>query len=497
MVYRGFVSGSYQSQSVVADAETTYNWYPENIESPYGENRMALYPGPGFAAFIPSGNGANQISDIGARAAFSVSETGRCFWVIGGGLWEIKADMTATRWGAVSQDANLATISYNGLTGNQLLITSGGNAYVFNLATNTLTQIAVLNGLATMGGMLNATGVVFNLNNGTVYWSALNDFTSWNPGVNFFTRTLRPDPWQAMVVGPDFKLWMIGSDTSEIWYYTGNLTNPFAPITAAVIPYGTPAPFSVKTIDNIISWVSHTARGQGMFVQASGYYPQRVSTHATAFIWAGYARTSTLADAEQIGYQDQDHPFNVVNFASANASWCFDQSTQLWHQRGKWDIKKQQFDVWQPRVHCHAFGQHLVGFRDIGTIGTMDVITGTEINGGPIRRLRRAPGIADEHRYQKYSIFEVLCETGLGLQVGQGADPQMMMRYSDDAGHTWSNERLASAGRTGEYRKRVYWDRCGVSRHRVFEVSATDPVPWRLINAFLNNRQGGRTRQAA
>jgi hypothetical protein len=69
-----------------------------------------------------------------------------------------------------------------------------------------------------------------------------------------------------------------------------------------------------------------------------------------------------------------------------------------------------------------------------------------------------------------------------------GANPLVMLRWSDDGGHTWSNYHLASMGRIGEYFKRVFWRRLGMTlklRDRVYEVSGTDPVKIAIVGAEL------------
>ena len=71
---------------------------------------------------------------------------------------------------------------------------------------------------------------------------------------------------------------------------------------------------------------------------------------------------------------------------------------------------------------------------------------------------------------------------GAGLP---GDDPQVMLRLSNDGGKTWISEQWRSAGKMGEYWRRVRWNRLGAARRRVFEVSVTDPVPWRLTGAYL------------
>ena len=81
-------------------------------------------------------------------------------------------------------------------------------------------------------------------------------------------------------------------------------------------------------------------------------------------------------------------------------------------------------------------------------------------------------------------LFEVPGTT----PVVQGADPQVMLRWSDDGGHTWSNEHWVSIGRIGQYGRRAIWRRLGMTlklRDRVYEVSGTDPVKVSIIGAEL------------
>jgi hypothetical protein len=69
-----------------------------------------------------------------------------------------------------------------------------------------------------------------------------------------------------------------------------------------------------------------------------------------------------------------------------------------------------------------------------------------------------------------------------------GANPQLMLRWSDDGGHTWNGERQASMGRIGQYGTRVIFRRLGMTvklRDRVYEISGTDPVKVAIMGAEL------------
>ena len=384
------------------------------------------------------------------------------------------------------------------------MITSGGNVYYLNLTTNVLTQVSGVVG--TMGGMIDGYFVAFDGTVPQIRISPLNDGSgTWDP-TQFAQRSIAPDPWKAMVVDGNRQIWLIGEQTSEVWYDAGAFPFPFVPIPGAVIKYGTVAPFSAAAVADRVIWLSRTTEGAGIVVAARGYLPQRISTHAVEKAIADYARTSTINDAEAMTYQDQGHTFYILNFPSANASWAYDATVAdrlgpafAWHRRGVWNPAQNQFTLWAPRVHCYAFGQHLVGTRSSGTIATMDVTFGSELDGSAIRRMRRTAGLFSEHRQITVRNLEFYLETGLGLQSGQGSTPTVMLRTSGNGGKTWSNERRRSAGKVGQYAARVKFWRCGTSRDRVDELTVSDPTPWRLVDAYLNNDapQGQGQGQAA
>ena len=76
----------------------------------------------------------------------------------------------------------------------------------------------------------------------------------------------------------------------------------------------------------------------------------------------------------------------------------------------------------------------------------------------------------------------------VGYPAAPGYDPQVMLRWSDDGGHTYSNEHWVSIGKIGEYYRRAIWRRLGMTmklRDRVYEVSATDPVKIAIMGAEL------------
>lgn len=65
-------------------------------------------------------------------------------------------------------------------------------------------------------------------------------------------------------------------------------------------------------------------------------------------------------------------------------------------------------------------------------------------------------------------------------------DPQVMFRYSDDGGHTWSAEQWVSLGVEGNYAKRVELFQQGSAIERVYEIVTTDPRSFSILDAYAN-----------
>ena len=69
---------------------------------------------------------------------------------------------------------------------------------------------------------------------------------------------------------------------------------------------------------------------------------------------------------------------------------------------------------------------------------------------------------------------------------GQGSDPEMMVRFSEDGGRTWGNQRIAGMGKLGNYGTRVRLTRCGMFRERSVRIAVSDPVKAVVVGAWMD-----------
>lgn len=468
MKFDAFFGGSNESQAVTGDVERCVNWYPAVIEQ---TGIKALLPTPGVTTL--------DTVALGSGRAHAVAD-GREFAVIGGALYEINAAGVATSRGSVALDSNPATISYNGQAGGQLFITSGGNGYSYALSTNTLTQVVALDGKATQGGHVDGYFLAIDAATSRLYVSALRDGTSWTTGSDFATRSLAPDPWEAMAVCGRL-VYLPGAETTEIWHDTGDRF-PFAPYPSNVLDYGIVAPFSLKPVGSDPIWLAQTRNGRVCVVRANPGGAQPISTPALECALSGY---SNLAAASADVYAECGHVFYLLNFDRDKVTWAYDVTTGIWSERGTWQPDDNEYRAWRPRHYAYAFGEHRMLDAESGAIYRMGTDLSSDVGGLAIRRLRRAPYIGQENRRVFFNALELDLDAGLGNAVAPGDDPQVMLRMSNDGGRNWISEQWRSAGKTGEYSRRVRWNRLGMARKRVFEVSVTDPIPWRLTGCYL------------
>ena len=467
--YPSFVGPSYTSQSPIADAERCVNWYPERVEAPAGQAQWVLYPAPGFELFCTLPNGP-------IRGFFS--QNGRTFAVGGGALYELFTNGTFLERGTGlnNLDDTPVTIHSNGDGGHQLFITSGSKGYVFDLSTNTLTF--VLDNVS-VGGFVDGFFLALDTASSTLKISELEDGSTWDP-LQIAQRNAGSDRWAAMLVSHK-EIWLFGTQTSEVFYNSGASPFPFVPNPSVFLETGIVAPASAAILDNAPMWLGQNTDGGGIIYRANGYTPQRVSNFALEHALAGY---STLLDARAWSYQEQGHSFYVLTFPTAGATWVYDASNGAWHERGDWN--GFVYTGLPVQGHVFAFGKHLTGDRVSAKVYRMGVDIASDAAGQPLRRLRRAPHLSAEGARYTIDNLRVELEAGLGLTSGQGADPQLMLRQSADGGKTWGNERWVSVGKRGQYRARAKFWRLGQARDRVVEIAATDPIPWRIIDCFVN-----------
>lgn len=473
MRFPGFIGPSYTLASVNYECQRTVNLYPELDELGTGKDREV-----GMLIGTP---GITQLASIGSGPIRGMwfSSSGLLFVVSGNTLYSVSSSWVATSIGTLATYSGQVSMCDNGL---QLFITDGTSGYYVTLLTpTTLTQVNQVQWLGSKVVLFMDGYFIFvQPDTAQFYLSDLNDVTFVAPAIT--GKNGYPDKLVTAIANSR-NLWLFGETSTEVWFDAGSNNNPFQYISGTLSQVGCAAAFSVAKIANQICWLGKDPNGSGIVFTNNNYTPARISTLAVEKAIQSY---SVISDAIGFAYQENGHEFYVLTFPTANATWCFDLSTKMWHERCYLSNGVEQ----RIRANCYAFayGVHVVGDYSTGSIYNQSLSIYSD-NGSAILRQRVTPHVSQDMNRLFFSRLQLDIESGVGLDgalTTQGSTPQAMLEWSDDGGHTWSNQHWTNFGVIGATRKRAIWRRLGQSRNRVFRASITDPVKVILMGAELD-----------
>jgi hypothetical protein len=493
------LGSAYVARSVNAADARMVNLFPEIIPEA-GKEPAFLQRAPGLRTLATVGTGP-------VRGLWQMNGVG--YVVSGNEFYKINTSWAPTLLGSVAGTGPVSIAD----NGTQIFIAANGPSYIYNDNTKVYQQISDPDFPgAVIVGYLDGYFVFNEPNSQRVWVTSLLDGLSIDP-LEFASAEGAPDGLVSLIVDHR-EAWLFGTNSVEVWYNAGTLDFPLQRIQGAFNEIGCIAPYSVAKMDNGLFWLGADARGRGIVYRANGYTGVRVSTHAVEWQIQQY---SDMSDAVAYTYQQDGHAFYVLIFPSANTTWVYDASTQAWHERAGF-VNGQFTRHWS---NCQmAFNSEIVvgDYRD-GKIYAFDL--DVYADAGQIQRWLRSwralpTGQNNLNRTAHHSLqldaesghymaptaepvnlttedgnwlitesYEPLIDE-TGLLVNRA--PQFMLRWSDDGGHTWSNEHWAGGGAVGAYNTRIFWRRLGMTlklRDRVYELSGTDPIKIAIMGAEL------------
>ena len=473
MRFQGFIGPTYKLDSVAADCQRLVGMYPELNEAktaPNGEKGRFVSV-PGLRPYLTMGGTI--------RGAFTAS-TGDLYVVAGTKFFLVAKTGTVTELGTLLTGTSRVSMDDNGL---EVCLVDGTYGYTFNFASQTFARI-------TAGGFVAASAVrhidgYFVANQvGTKKFmiSGLLDGTAWD-ALDFASIEGTPDDLLTLEV-LNKQVWFFKGKSIEVWYDSGAASFPFERITGGLIQVGCASPYCVATLGTTVIWLDSGASGQGVVWAANGYVPERISTHAIERAIQG---VRDLSGAYAWSYQDGGHSFYCLTIPYSDTTWCYDLATGLWHERVSLDSHNRRGPC-RVTHHAFAYNRHFVA----GEAELYRLDHDYHQDGAyPLLRLRTSPHLNSSGKRLFCSKFQLDMETGVVLDGG-AAEPQAMLRWSDDRGHTWSGIRTVPIGKIGAFNARAIWRRLGSGTDRVFEVSITDPVPVSILGADLEIQAGER-----
>ena len=506
--------GAYSSRSVIAEAQRSVNLYaeknPDDALAPFTH-----YSVPGLTPLVAP-------SPAPARGLYW-SNIGKLFYVAGASVYLVAQGWTLTQIGSIAYGTTPVSMADNGTS---LLLVDGTSAgYEIDLTSLAFTAIN-----PTDNGPASESMAVFAFY-GADRVDVLDGFILLNqPGTRNFYSTYNneitfdalyfaakngfSDNLVALIVTAR-EAWLIGERTTEIWFDAGATDFPFQLMPGPFIQHGCVAKYSIAQVDSAIFWLSQDQSGQNIVARGHGYAAARISTHALEAEFASY---EVVSDAVGFCYQQGGHSFYMLTFPSADKTWCWDEMTQLWHERVWVDTNGAEH---RHRAQCAAFayGQNVVADWQTGQLYALDLANNTDA-GAPMQFRRGWPHLMNDGKRVLYARFalDMECATSPSTSRGSGpfpidvsppqmpefltpdgsddallavseqsADPPMVnLRWSDTRGRTWGAPVPQSVGATGDFLVQPQWRRLGMARDRVFEVYGVIPGRLAINGAFID-----------
>lgn len=477
------MGGAYQARGVIASAQRCLNLYPEVNQRenfllmPQGAGTPTLlthYPTPGLSLLANAPTGP-------WRGTYRANN-GKVYGVAGQTFYLVSPTGTLTALGTIASTSSIVSMSDNGTT--LVLVDGSTKGYVLTLATDTFGPLVDSTGSFVGADKVDYidTFFVFNSPGTQAFYCSLSNSVTFDP-LYIANKTGAADTLVTLSV-LNRQIWLFGQRTTEIWSDVGGTLFPFALVDGAFVEHGCAAKYSVCGADINIFWVSTDAQGHGIVLKGSNYSAQRISTHAVEQALLGYP---TISDAVGHLHQVAGHTFYVLTFPSGDATWVYDISTGLWHERAWMDSSGLEHRV-RPIVGCAANETFYCGDWENGNLYTYDLANYTD-NGAPVKRIRSFPHVISELKRIQYNKFIADIQTG-GILSDQiptaNGTPTLNLRYSPDRGASWSQYLPQALGMQGQTSQVMQWRRLGISRDMVFELSWSAPMMTALNGAFID-----------
>ena len=432
-----FATGSYMHSSRNVNYGRVLNMYAEK-EPPEAYSQVALISCPGQVMYADIGNVRCQylfrdkIYAVGDVTLYEIAPYG--------------SEGTPVALGTIP-GTGVCTITHNGI---DLAVCNGDQIYFYGEDDGF--RVANEQAIAVTG--MDSYFIAIQRENTFTYAGPLS--TTFDP-LDIASNESDPDYNQA-IISDHAELIMAGDVSIEIFYNSGDAELPWTRSQSARIEKGVRGQMS--KLDNTVFFVGN----DGVVYRLDGHNPVRISDHALE------QKIGARSPSKSFAYYWNGHPFYALTFAGCGTI-VYDVAANRWHNRKTWGS-----DIWLANNALHAFDKVILGTRN--GLQYLDDEVCTE-NGLTIEKSFPSSMLNDDGNLRKISYLEILGDWGHGVE--SGIDPQVMMRYSDDGGYTWSNERWASVGKVGLYKNRARFTRLGQARERMFEMTCVNDIRFTVM----------------
>lgn len=423
------------------------------LSKEYDGQRLKNYflrPTDGYSpAALIGRSGYNLFCGCGQVRA-QVNHNGILFAVAAGSFIKVNSDGSFTVIGSVKDSIQTTMDS----SGQQIAIVAGDSYYYYDGSTFTIQStgsVLTPRSITFQDGYFIVIGETLTRKDALTI-SGLYDGSTFN-GLDLAFAENNSD---ALVgaVSDHGELWLFGTETTEIFYNSGNADFPFERNSGAVIERGCIDGQTIQKEDNAVFWVG----SDGVVYRSTGSSPEVISTRE---IEEAIAKNTPIGS---LVFFDRGHKFYAIRFA-ASPTLAFDMTTRLWCEftTGLGDVpwlmthrtlinKVQYFGS-----NDGIYTQSDATFKDGQDLIDAEAISMPIVNAG-----------------KHITIKEIWLKVLTG-QVDIGREPEISLQLSTD-GRNWGDEKWRGLGRLGNYGKQLWWKGLGRYRRVQARFRTNDPV---------------------
>lgn len=472
------VGGQAVARSVVVNNQATINFI-QAIKGAGAKAPIVLETAPGYVDMGPAGDGPIRSGLMVNSKIRPAAVAGELYGVYGTKL--------------IAHTSNIGNLTIGTTTGlgngNRVRMARGRNYIAFVDGVNgwtydgtTFAQITDLDfpgqagaGAPTFLTYLDGFFIVNDALTDNFFISAVEDPTSWN-ALDFDAASVSPDNSLAIASQVSL-LWIIGDETAQAYYNSGNPDFPYDIVLNATQEVGILAPQSLADSDDGIFYLATTPEG-GRFVYQIQGQAGRVITQ----------------DEQENFLNSLDNPSSAYGFIYKQAGKSFyclqvgpspgkTSSTLIYNIKANtWETREiNDGSAWRVGGIGILDNDNVAGSRLQGRYGTLD-LDNYQDAGQEMIRTRRSQVFHVMNKSIDFWALIIDIQGGIGNATSP--NPILKMRYSDNAGQTWSNWLQEECGGVGEYFRRISFDQLGSGRNRVFELQLSDAVNLTIIGAY-------------
>lgn len=478
------IGGEAVSRSVVVNNQETVNFISA-VKGRGAKAPIVLETAPGYVDLGTVGTGpirTAQMVSSGIRAAATKNDL---YGVYGSELIAHTFDIGNLVIGTLNAGGERVVMARGR---DYIMLVDGTDGYTYD--GTTFAQITDLDfpgqsgpGRPTHCLYLDGFFIVNDAETDNFFISAVEDPTSWN-ALDFAAAAVAPDAALAMAATESI-LWIFGDETAQAYYNSGNPDFPYDIILNATQEVGILAPYSIAESDDGIFYLATTPEGGRFIYQISGQAGKVVShDEQEEFL-------NSLVDPEDAWgfiYKQAGKSFYCLQCGESagklntpgRTSTCLVYNIKA----GAWETREiQDGTAWRAGGHGILDNRNIVGSRLQGRFGELD-LNDYQDSGQEMIRRRRTQVFHVNRKSIDFWALEIDFESTPDGTIALGEGAQIKMRYSNDAGRTWSDWLQEDLGGIGETFHRVIWEQLGSGRERVFELEMSDAANLTLIAAY-------------